>query len=100
MPAFLELMRPRQWPKNLLVLAALLFSGRFSDPQALPPALSALAAFMLLSSAVYAFNDALDASSDRNHPRKKARPVASGSGGLPGPRWRRRSRKGWGPRTP
>ena len=78
MPLFLELMRPRQWPKNLLLLAALLFSGRFTDLQDLLKALLGLASFLLLSSAVYAFNDAHDRDSDRKHPRKKSRPVASG----------------------
>jgi 4-hydroxybenzoate polyprenyltransferase len=78
MKDYLKLMRPRQWPKNLLVLAALLFSGRVTDLVALPRALGALAAFLLLSSAVYAFNDAHDAEGDRKHPKKKSRPVASG----------------------
>jgi 4-hydroxybenzoate polyprenyltransferase len=78
MPPFLELMRPRQWPKNLLLLAALLFSGRFTDAHDTLKALLGLASFLLLSSAVYAFNDAHDRDGDRKHPRKKTRPVASG----------------------
>jgi 4-hydroxybenzoate polyprenyltransferase len=76
--AFAALSRPRQWPKNLLVLAALLFSGRVGDTQALGLALLALLSFLLLSSSVYAFNDVLDAEGDRKHPLKKSRPVASG----------------------
>ena len=78
MTAYLQLMRPRQWPKNLLALAALLFSGRFVDPQSLGLALLGLLSFVLLSSAVYAFNDAHDAEGDRKHPAKRSRPVASG----------------------
>jgi 4-hydroxybenzoate polyprenyltransferase len=78
MPDFLQLMRPRQWPKNLLVLAALLFSHRFTELHAVAFALAALLSFLLLSSSVYAFNDAFDRESDRKHPQKKNRPVASG----------------------
>jgi 4-hydroxybenzoate polyprenyltransferase len=78
MTAYVELMRPRQWPKNLAVLAALIFSGRFMDPRSLGLAALGLASFILLSSGVYAFNDAHDMESDRRHPAKHSRPVASG----------------------
>jgi len=73
----LELLRPRQWPKNLLLFAALLFSGAFVNHLADARACLALLAFIILSSAVYAFNDIHDADSDRLHPQKKHRPVAS-----------------------
>jgi 4-hydroxybenzoate polyprenyltransferase len=72
-------LRPRQWPKNLLLFAALLFSGAFVNPAADLRAAAALLAFILLSSAVYAFNDIHDAQGDRRHPLKKNRPVASGA---------------------
>lgn len=78
MTAYLELMRPRQWPKNLLLLAALLFSGTFTEPVSVARALAGFLAFLLLSSSVYAFNDAHDRDSDKKHPSKKSRPVASG----------------------
>jgi 4-hydroxybenzoate polyprenyltransferase len=71
-------MRPRQWPKNLLLFAALLFSGRFLKLEAAGASLLSFICFLLLSSAVYAFNDALDRERDRHHPEKKKRPVASG----------------------
>jgi len=74
----LALFRPRQWPKNFLVFAALLFSGAFTDAGQVLKALAAFASFTLLSSGVYALNDALDAASDRGHPLKKHRPVAAG----------------------
>lgn len=77
--SLLELVRPRQWPKNLLLFAALLFSGAFLNPVADIRAAAALLAFIFLSSAVYAFNDIHDADSDRRHPSKKSRPVASGA---------------------
>jgi 4-hydroxybenzoate polyprenyltransferase len=72
------LCRPQQWSKNVFVLAPLLFSGRFQDKQAVAAELIALAAFCFGSSAVYAFNDVIDAPADRHHPRKQNRPVASG----------------------
>ena len=77
-PAWLSLLRPRQWPKNLLVLAALLFSGLWGTPAAIGFALLALVAFVLASGAVYAWNDAADADIDRRHPAKRHRPVAAG----------------------
>lgn len=75
---WLALARPRQWTKNLLLFAGLLFSGRFREGGSWAWALAAFAAFVLLSAAVYAVNDVLDAPSDRRHPLKKKRPVASG----------------------
>jgi 4-hydroxybenzoate polyprenyltransferase len=73
----LRLARPRQWSKNLLLLAGVLFSGRFMDGGSLLLAGLAFAAFVLLSSSVYAFNDLRDADADRRHPLKKHRPIAS-----------------------
>jgi 4-hydroxybenzoate polyprenyltransferase len=79
LPALAQLMRPRQWPKNLVVLAALIFTGRFTDGPSVLLALQALLAFLLLSSSVYSLNDVLDAALDRQHPEKRLRPVASGA---------------------
>jgi 4-hydroxybenzoate polyprenyltransferase len=75
---WLSLARPRQWTKNLLVLAALIFAARFKEGSAWVLSLAAVAAFVLLSASVYAFNDTLDAELDRKHPVKKLRPVAAG----------------------
>jgi len=72
-------MRPRQWVKNLFVAAPLVFSKNLTDPELAVRALIALAAFCLLSGAVYAFNDVRDAAQDRRHPRKRFRPIASGA---------------------
>ena len=72
-------MRPRQWVKNLFVAAPLVFSKNLTDPAMAVRAAVALAAFCLLSGAVYAFNDIRDAEADRRHPRKRLRPVASGA---------------------
>lgn len=71
-------MRPRQWPKNAFVLAALIFSGRLLQPGYVGRAALATIAFCLLSSAVYALNDLTDRHVDRLHPIKSKRPLASG----------------------
>ena len=71
--------RPRQWVKNLFVLAALVFSGHLLDAGFALTALAAAAAFLLSSASVYLINDVADAHRDRLHPRKARRPVASGA---------------------
>ena len=85
LPAWLRLMRPEQWTKNGLVLAAFFFA--YWDPQQhlreqglRPYAISAAAAalFCLVSSGIYALNDWRDRVADRLHPVKRYRPVASG----------------------
>lgn len=76
--ALVSLIRPKQWMKNGLVFAALLFSGRLLHAESAWLALLAFAAFSLASSSVYCLNDALDSTEDRMHPRKRLRPVASG----------------------
>ena len=88
---WLRLARPKQWPKNLLLFAGLLFSGRFRDTPALlkagdvsgalrapGQALLGFIAFIFLSASVYALNDVRDADEDRGHPVKRHRPVAGG----------------------
>lgn len=79
----LQLLRPHQWTKNLLVFAALLATRRYSDTESVRAALLAFASFCLLSSATYVFNDWLDRERDKAHHRKRRRPIASGkvSGG-------------------
>lgn len=71
-------MRPKQWAKNLIVYAPLLFAGRMSDPAGLEAATGAFAAFCLVSSGIYILNDVADVEADRVHPTKKNRPIASG----------------------
>lgn len=71
-------MRPYQWTKNGLVLAALIFAHRWKDLQAVRLALMAFVAFCLLASFTYLFNDLRDVEQDRLHPRKRSRPVAAG----------------------
>ncbi len=79
--AIIELLRPAQWSKNLIIFAAVLFSPArvvLDSPEVLLRALQGFAAFCLLSSAVYALNDVLDLAADREHPKKKSRPLPSG----------------------
>ena len=71
-------MRPRQWAKNVFVLAPLVFARQLDDPQVLGRAVLAFAAFSLLASAVYLFNDIRDREEDSHHPRKRDRPIAAG----------------------
>jgi decaprenyl-phosphate phosphoribosyltransferase len=75
--------RPRQWPKNLLVFAAPLAAASAGRDEGLAYALLAAAAFGLASVAVYFVNDVADAERDRQHPRKRHRPIAAGD--LPKP---------------
>jgi 4-hydroxybenzoate polyprenyltransferase len=76
--AVLEAMRPRQWTKNLLVFAGVLFSRQFGEPALVARAVAGFVAFSLVASAGYLLNDLRDLESDREHPRKRLRPVASG----------------------
>ena len=72
-------LRPGQWAKNLLVFAGLLFGRRLFEPVAAGRAGAAFAIFCLLSGVVYLINDVADRASDRQHPLKARRPIASGA---------------------
>jgi 4-hydroxybenzoate polyprenyltransferase len=74
----LTVARPRQWTKNLVCLAGLVFAGRAGDPASVRLALLTFAAFCLASSTVYVVNDLCDRELDRAHPRKRLRPIAAG----------------------
>jgi 4-hydroxybenzoate polyprenyltransferase len=76
-------LRPRQWSKNLLVFAGLLFAGRLLDLPAAARAALAFAAFCLVAGAHYIVNDIADRQQDRHHPVKSQRPLASGRLSLP-----------------
>ena len=75
--AVLRLLRPHQWVKNTFVFVPTLFSGRVFDPSVLGRTFVVFLAFCAASSAVYAFNDVMDVDTDRRHPKKRLRPVAS-----------------------
>ena len=76
--ALLQTMRPKQWLKNAIIFAALVFDHQLLQPQ---PFLRTLAGFGLLcalSSAVYLLNDLADIEKDKLHPKKRLRPLPSG----------------------
>ncbi|MEU6641327.1 decaprenyl-phosphate phosphoribosyltransferase [Saccharomonospora sp. NPDC046836] len=70
--------RPRQWVKNVLVLAAPFTAGEITNLGVLRDALIAFVAFSLVASSVYLINDAIDVEADRAHPTKRNRPIAAG----------------------
>lgn len=76
--ALFETMRPRQWVKNLFVFVALFFDGKLFDVPSLTRTLGAFVLLCFMSSAVYIMNDLADIENDRQHPRKKNRPLPSG----------------------
>jgi 4-hydroxybenzoate polyprenyltransferase len=71
-------LRPRQWSKNLLLFAGLLFAAKLGDVTRWLEALLAFVVYCAASSAAYLVNDVRDAPHDREHPIKRLRPVASG----------------------
>jgi 4-hydroxybenzoate polyprenyltransferase len=71
--------RPGQWTKNLLVFAGLLFGRRLFNAAAVLTAIAGFLIFCALSGAVYLINDVLDRDTDRQHPLKARRPIASGA---------------------
>jgi 4-hydroxybenzoate polyprenyltransferase len=77
--ALLASLRPHQWTKNLVVLAALAFSKHLFDGEPVVRAGLAFLVFCILSGAVYLVNDLRDLEQDRLHPRKSTRPLASGA---------------------
>src|SRR5205823_12736753 len=71
-------LRPRQWTKNLLLFAGIIFAARLGDASRWAEAIAAFAAYCAASSASYLVNDVRDAPLDRVHPVKRARPIARG----------------------
>ncbi len=71
-------LRPRQWVKNTLVFAGIVFAAELGDPARWAAALVALVAYCAASSAAYLLNDVRDAEADRDHPVKRRRPLARG----------------------
>lgn len=72
-------MRPRQWLKNSLVFAGILYASHLGDPIAWTRTLLVFAAYCAASSAAYLVNDLRDVRLDRLHPVKRLRPIASGT---------------------
>lgn len=76
--AYVRLARPKQWVKNVLVIAAPGAAGVLGEPSAVASTAIAFACFCLAASGTYFLNDALDVDADRAHPVKRNRPVAAG----------------------
>jgi 4-hydroxybenzoate polyprenyltransferase len=79
--ALVRALRPRQWVKNGLLFAALVFDRQLTLSH-LPDILRTItgfAIFCLLSGVVYLINDIIDVEADRQHPQKRLRPIASGA---------------------
>jgi 4-hydroxybenzoate polyprenyltransferase len=87
MPALLGLlrtMRPKQWTKNLLfVFPAIVFDGKLFETESFLRVFGAFALFCLMASTVYIINDLVDLENDRQHPKKKNRPLPSGKLPIP-----------------
>ena len=79
MNALLQLLRPKQWLKNLMLFFPPLFGGILFTPDVIHNLILPLLSFCLASSANYAINDVLDAEQDACHPVKKKRPIPSGA---------------------
>lgn len=78
-----KLLRIHQWTKNLFCLAGVLFGGYLLDIQAWKLGLITVISFSALASSLYIFNDIQDINRDREHPKKKFRPIASGKVPIP-----------------
>jgi 4-hydroxybenzoate polyprenyltransferase len=78
MMPLLRSLRPVQWVKNFVVFAGLIFSRHFDRPDDILRSIGVFGVFCALASAIYLFNDIRDRESDRSHPQKRTRPIASG----------------------
>lgn len=76
--ALIQTLRPRQWTKNLVIFAGLIFDGQFLQLSPFLRVLAAALLFCLISGVTYTINDLLDVEADRLHPQKQNRPIASG----------------------
>ncbi len=76
--AFVQLLRPHQWVKNVFIFAGLIFGQKLFDSVAVFDALLGFLLLSLVSSTIYIFNDIHDRAEDRLHPSKKNRPIAAG----------------------
>jgi len=75
---FILSMRPRQWIKNLIVFAAIIFAQKLGDFDAILKTVFAFICFSIISGCGYIFNDILDIEGDKIHPQKKNRSIAAG----------------------
>lgn len=79
MKNYIKLIRAHQWVKNLFVFLPLFFSGNFFHTDLFLKSLVAFFSFSFVASSIYIINDYMDIESDKKHPEKKNRPLASGA---------------------
>ena len=77
--AYLKLLRPKDWAKNLFLFIPLFFSGALFQWELYPQLIAGFFAFSFVASAIYIVNDYRDIEDDRKHPVKRSRPLASGA---------------------
>ena len=76
--ALIKTMRPKQWAKNVFLLAAIVFDRKLTNPDAMLNTVIGIVVFSLVASVVYIINDIADVEADRQHPTKRERPIAAG----------------------
>jgi 4-hydroxybenzoate polyprenyltransferase len=76
--ALFKTMRPKQWAKNVFLLAAIVFDRKLTDTDAMQHTILGIIIFSLIASVVYIINDIADVEADRQHPTKRNRPIAAG----------------------
>jgi len=81
--ALFKTMRPKQWAKNVFLLAAIVFDRKLTNSDALFHTFVGVIVFSLVASVVYIINDIADVHADRQHPTKRKRPIAAGKLPIP-----------------
>ena len=76
--ALFKTMRPKQWAKNVFLLAAVVFDRKLTNVDAIVHTILGVIVFSLVASVVYIINDIADVEADRQHPIKRNRPIAAG----------------------
>ena len=77
--AYIKLLRPKDWAKNLFLFIPLFFAGEISNLSKIGDLLLGFLAFSFVASSIYIINDYRDVEDDRKHPTKRNRPIASGA---------------------
>jgi 4-hydroxybenzoate polyprenyltransferase len=77
--AYLKLLRPKDWAKNLFLFIPLFFSGELFDWPIYPRLILGFVSFCCIASSIYIINDYRDIEDDKKHPDKSKRPLASGA---------------------
>jgi len=81
--ALFKTMRPKQWAKNVFLMAALVFDRKLTNTHAISHTIVGVITFSLVASVVYIVNDIADVEADRQHPTKRNRPIAAGKLPIP-----------------